>query len=78
MKLTEDHINYLFEQGTMEAQTVGEKTTVAVWTAPNGFTIVESSSCIDPVNYDFDMGKAICMKRIRDRLWELEGYKAHQ
>ncbi|HEF5065786.1 Gp49 family protein [Bacillus paramobilis] len=41
---------------------------------PNGFIITESSACVDPANFDNELGKAICMKRIENKVWELEGY----
>ena len=40
-----------------------------------GFVIVESSSCVDPINYSEVMGTSICIDRIKNKLWELEGYK---
>lgn len=41
---------------------------------PCGFIITETSACIDPDNYDQALGREICMKRVRDKVWELEGY----
>ena len=41
---------------------------------PCGFVVTETSACIDPANYDREIGTGICMKRIEDRVWELEGY----
>ena len=41
---------------------------------PNGFVIVASSSCVDPSNYDPEIGIKICKKEIENKLWELEGY----
>lgn len=41
---------------------------------PCGFIITETSACIDPANYDQSVGAGICMKRVRDKVWELEGY----
>lgn len=40
----------------------------------NGFTMVESTTCVDPVNYSEEIGVEICMKKITDRIWILEGY----
>ena len=50
------------------------KTTVVAAQFPNGFVITESSSCVDPRAYDEEEGKQICLKRIKERLWEMEGY----
>ena len=41
---------------------------------PCGFIVTETSACIDPENYDRDLGAKICMGRVRDKVWELEGY----
>lgn len=73
-KVTQEQIDEIFNNGTKVENTILDKTTVVVFKAPNGFTIVESSSCVDPANYDFELGKEICYKRIKDKLWELEGY----
>lgn len=40
----------------------------------NGFVLVESSACVDPDNYDHELGVKVCMDKIKNKLWELEGY----
>ena len=40
----------------------------------NGFIITESSACVDVKNYSVETGFDICMERIANKLWELEGY----
>lgn len=42
---------------------------------PNGFTVVGESACVDPSNYDEEIGEELAKQRIEERLWELEGYK---
>lgn len=53
---------------------LGEKTTVVRAVLVNGFEIVASSACVDPANYDEDMGRDICVRKIKDRMWELLGF----
>ena len=53
---------------------IGEKTTVVQATLKNGFTITESSSCVDPSNFDHEIGKEICLERIEDKVWNLLGF----
>ena len=48
-----------------ETITMGETITVVRCVLRNGFDIVESSSCVDPKNYDEKIGKDICMGRIK-------------
>ena len=41
----------------------------------NGFTVRESATCVDPANYDEEIGKQVCLKRIEDKVWLLLGYE---
>lgn len=74
IKITEQHVQRLFDRAIKEDVKVGIKTTVVTCTLENGFEITESSSCVDPANYDHNLGVSICEKRIKDKIWELEGY----
>ena len=40
----------------------------------NGFTLRESTTCVDPKNYDENIGKEICLEKIKDKIWFLLGY----
>ena len=40
----------------------------------NGFTVRESTTCVDPDNYNEEIGKQICLKKIEDKIWFLLGY----
>lgn len=40
----------------------------------NGFTVRETTTCVDPANYSEEIGKEICLKRIADKIWLLLGY----
>lgn len=55
--------------------TLFDKCTMVACKLPNGFVIVEYSSCVDPANYDEDEGFDICMENIRAKIMELEAYK---
>ena len=41
----------------------------------NGFTLRESTTCVDPKNYDERIGVEICLKRIEEKIWWLLGYE---
>lgn len=69
-----EHIDAIIENAPKEVFTVFDNCTIVVLKMPNGFTIVESSGCIDPANYSEEIGASICLKRIRDMVWKLEGY----
>jgi hypothetical protein len=74
-RITEEQVTALIGASKVEDVKMGEKTTVVSVTLPNGFVIVQSSSCVDPANYDHELGKQICLKRVEDKVWELEGYR---
>lgn len=44
----------------------------------NGFTIRESTTCVDPENYDEEIGKKICLNKIKDKVWFLLGYSLQE
>lgn len=50
------------------------KTVIVMAILKNGFVIVESSSCVDPANFDFNIGFNSCVNRIYNKIWELTGF----
>ena len=52
----------------------GKPVTYVTVKMKNGFTIRESTTCVDPANYDEEIGKKICLEKIEDRIWFLLGY----
>ena len=74
VKVTKEQVQALIAASKVEDVKLGEKSTVVSVTLPNGFVIIQSSSCVDPANYDHELGKKICLERVEDKVWELEGY----
>lgn len=72
--VTPEQIKNILGNSKVEVKTILGKCTVVACQLPNGFIIVESSACVDPKNYDEQLGTEICLKRIENKLWELEGY----
>lgn len=74
IKVTQEQIDALLNNADIRVETVfGKCTTVAV-KLRSGFILTESSACVDPANYDDQLGKKLCLQHIENRLWELEGY----
>lgn len=44
----------------------------------NGFTLRESTTCVDPDNYNEEIGKQICLKGLEDKVWLLLGYQLQE
>ncbi|MBQ8057892.1 MAG: hypothetical protein IJ275_06130 [Ruminococcus sp.] len=72
--VTVEQINSLLDNSEITVNTVYDKVTIVSCKLPNGFVITEASGAVDPANYDVNIGREICMERIRNKLWELEGY----
>ena len=73
--ITHEHVEEIMANSDIEVQTVFDKCTIVSCRLPNGFVIVESSACVSPENYDKDIGVNICLNKIMEKVWELEGYR---
>lgn len=72
--VSEEYIDKLIGDSTIKVETVFGKCTIVSCQLSNGFVIVESSACVSSENYNEELGVEICMDKIKNKLWELEGY----
>ncbi len=72
--VTQSYIDALFREADKSEKVVFDKCLVLSVKLPNGFIITESSACVDPMNFDREIGYSICERKIKDKIWELEGY----
>lgn len=76
MKLvTQEMVNNIILNSEIVCQTRLGKITVVTVVLPNGFTITETSASASIENYDYQYGIKVCMKKIEEKIWELETYK---
>lgn len=73
-RITEEYIDAIMAESEFRIWTEFDKCTIATCQLPNGFVITESSACVSPENYNAEIGEQICMKKIKDKIWELEAY----
>ena len=71
-KITEGVVNAFL--GSIEASQVDEKTTFVKANTLTGFRQYATSSCVDPENYDHELGKQIATGRVKDTLWLCLGF----
>jgi hypothetical protein len=58
---------------------LGESTTtVCQLTLKNGFTVIGTSACIDPLEFNKPVGEQVAWDNALDKVWELEGYLLQQ
>jgi len=72
--VTQARIKDLLVRSQIDVCTKFDKVTVVTVRLPNGFVLVESAGAVDPANYNEEIGRGICLQRIENKLWELEGY----
>ncbi len=72
--VTKQDVENLLAASEVLTQKIGEKSTVVCVTLPSGFVLIESSSCVDPINYDEELGRSLALKKIEDQIWLLEAY----
>ncbi|MGL5388958.1 MAG: Gp49 family protein [Serratia sp. (in: enterobacteria)] len=72
-KVTIEHIESLIEKEwyVVVPETT---TTVCALTLKNGFTLIGESSCVDPSNFDKELGEKYARETAVNKIWPLEGY----
>jgi len=51
---------------------VGKKTTICLMTLKNGFEILTSSSCVNPDDYDREIGERISYRKAIEKLSDIQ------
>lgn len=75
-KITQKHIEGILQNTEFAVQhRVFDKVTIVSARLPNGFVITVDSACVDPENYDEKIGLELCISKVTDKIWELEGYR---
>lgn len=73
MKVTLDGIKAKIKGETYLVLPDG-KSTLCILTLENGYTIKGLSACVDPAEFDLNMGRKIAFEDALRQIWPLEGY----
>lgn len=65
IKVTQAEIDLLLNSTDVQVRTEFGKCTVVTVRLRNGFILTESSACVDPANYDAELGKRLCCSTSR-------------
>lgn len=71
-KVTQEMVDSFVPE--IETSVISEKTVFARGATLTGFDQFETSSCVEPDNFDEAIGKEACEKRIKDRIWAYLGF----
>jgi hypothetical protein len=54
------------------------KVLVTEYVLPNRFSVQGRAACVDPKNFDIEIGRKVCREDAIDKMWQLEGYVLQQ
>lgn len=71
-KITDKDLDNFIVKGT--SVKLGEKTAVVLDTTITGFDTIGTSACVDPNNYNQEIGDSIAREEIRNKMWGHLGF----
>ena len=74
-RVKKEDIESLINSAEIEKHIFWEKEMVVSFKLPCGFTVSGRSACIDPRNFDEEIGFTLCKQDAENQLWQLEGYR---
>ena len=73
-RLTKEDIDNFLSKSEISSYQGDPKTTVVRVLGPTGFVDWDTASCVNPENYNEDIGREIALDHITDRLWMMLGF----
>jgi len=74
-RVTPEMIEAAIEEEMFLYPEIGKATlTICVLLLANGFTVTGESACVDPLNYNKELGNTIARDNAKNKIWALEGY----
>ncbi len=73
-KVQASHIQKMLDEAETQEHIFWGKELVISYKLANGFTVSGRGACVDPANFDAEIGRKIARKQAEDQLWLLEGY----
>lgn len=78
LTITNTQVEDVLKRSKIDVSTYESRTTVVHVTLPNGFIITETSSSAKERMYNKEIGKEICLEKIRDKIKELYSFHLRQ
>ena len=73
-RVTQEQIQALLDNAKTEEHTFFGKDHIVCFRLESGFTIVGRGACVDPANFDVEIGRKVARENAEHQLWQLEGY----
>ena len=78
MKLNAGQIRAMLNEAETQETIYFGKCLVVVYKLKNGFCLVGVGACVDPENFDLEVGRQVAEGQVIDQLFKLEGYLLQQ
>lgn len=73
-KVSKEDLEHLVARSDITYTNLAGTLTHCMVTLPCGFQVTGESACVDPANYNKELGEEIALKKVITQLWPLEGY----
>lgn len=74
-KVSQEEIENLLDSSETQEHIFWNKELVVSYRLPCGFTILGRAACVDPSNFNLNLGRDIARENAIDQLWQLQGYR---
>ncbi|MHC5939245.1 Gp49 family protein [Nostoc sp.] len=74
-KITQEQIDTLLDNAQSQEAIFWDKELVVSYKLESGFTVTGHGACVDPANFDIEIGRKYAREDAANQLWKLEGYR---
>lgn len=73
-KIKLEDIQRLLDEAEKQEVVLWEKELIVSYKLKSGFTILGRAACVNPANFDIEIGRQLAREDAENQLWQLEGY----
>ncbi|MEH2138570.1 Gp49 family protein [Nostoc sp.] len=74
-KITQEQIDTLLDNAQTQEHVFWDKELLVSYRLESGFTVTGRGACVDPANFDLEIGRRVAREDAANQLWVLEGYR---
>lgn len=74
-KITPDQIKALLDEAETQEHIFHGKELIVSYKLKCGFTVSGRGACVDPSNFDLEIGRKVAREDAENQMWKLEGYR---
>jgi Phage protein (N4 Gp49/phage Sf6 gene 66) family len=74
-RVTPEQIKALLDSAETQEHVFWSKELFVSYKLSSGFTVTGRGACIDPANFNLEIGRKVAREDAENQLWQLEGYR---